>query len=228
MAVCAKSLANHNRALKKRHPGTGTWFITGEVFANWKRNSNSFLWLYGMPGCGKTVLSSTIIDDVSCHFRPDPTVAVIFFYFDFNDNGKQLHEKMLRSLITQLSAKSVDVPQPLELLFASCSYGTVQPISEAIMHTLREMLQQYTETYVILDAIDECKDREKLLSCLGTMIGWNLSNFHLLVTARKEKEIEISLDPFSDSDNKLSIHSTAIDKDIYIHMFTTGSGRIEI
>jgi hypothetical protein len=51
-----------------------------------------FLWLYGIPGCGKTILSSTIIEDVLYHYH-DPTMAVIYFYFDFNDVEKQQYEK---------------------------------------------------------------------------------------------------------------------------------------
>jgi hypothetical protein len=68
-----------------------------------------FLWLYGIPGCGKTILSSTIIEDVLYHYH-DPTMAVIYFYFDFNDVEKQQYEKMLRSLITQLSLQCTSTP----------------------------------------------------------------------------------------------------------------------
>jgi hypothetical protein len=42
------SSSNHNAACKKRQPTTGSWFVGGDQFAEWKVRSNSFLWLHGI------------------------------------------------------------------------------------------------------------------------------------------------------------------------------------
>jgi hypothetical protein len=118
---------NHNEACKKRLDKTGTWFITSEQFSDWKVNSNSFLWLHGIPGCGKTILTSTITEDVLQHRHLGRTLAVVYFYLDFNDIEKQQHEKMIRSLITHLSIQSASTPQALESLLSSCLNGGRQP-----------------------------------------------------------------------------------------------------
>jgi DNA replication protein DnaC len=55
---------NFNRALGQRHHGSGQWFLEGKAYSAWKKEDNSFLWLYGIPGCGKTILSSIIIEDL--------------------------------------------------------------------------------------------------------------------------------------------------------------------
>jgi len=39
---------NHNAACKKRQPTTGTWFVDGDVFNNWKMGQCSFVWLHGI------------------------------------------------------------------------------------------------------------------------------------------------------------------------------------
>ena len=44
-------------------------------------------------------------------------LAVLYFYFDFNDNKKQRHEKIIRSLIFQLSLQPGSAPQALEALY---------------------------------------------------------------------------------------------------------------
>jgi SpoVK/Ycf46/Vps4 family AAA+-type ATPase len=49
---------NHRAARKKHEEGTGKWFTESKEYARWKEEPNSFLWLYGIPGCGKTVLWS--------------------------------------------------------------------------------------------------------------------------------------------------------------------------
>ena len=53
--------SNYNKALKARYANTGDWFLKSDTFRIWLLESGSLLWLYGIPGCGKTILSSTII-----------------------------------------------------------------------------------------------------------------------------------------------------------------------
>ncbi|KAI9729156.1 MAG: hypothetical protein M1834_007063 [Cirrosporium novae-zelandiae] len=56
--------SNYPKALKTRKSGTGTWFIQSQEFEDWKLKKSPFLWLHGIPGCGKTVLSSTVIEEI--------------------------------------------------------------------------------------------------------------------------------------------------------------------
>ncbi|KAM0669460.1 hypothetical protein ACQRIT_004580 [Beauveria bassiana] len=53
----ADPAASHQAAHRKRQPGTGTWLINGVRFREWKRRRGSFMWLKGIPGCGKTILA---------------------------------------------------------------------------------------------------------------------------------------------------------------------------
>ena len=46
----------HRRACQQREPDTGTWFVHSDSYTSWKDDDGSFYWLYGIPGCGKTVL----------------------------------------------------------------------------------------------------------------------------------------------------------------------------
>ncbi|KAI9465568.1 hypothetical protein BJY52DRAFT_1209520, partial [Lactarius psammicola] len=54
---------NHNLARDTHHNGTTTWFAQGNAFDEWKKNG-SLLWIRGNPGSGKSVLCSTIIEDL--------------------------------------------------------------------------------------------------------------------------------------------------------------------
>lgn len=67
---------NYNRALQQRHEGSGNWFLQSSEYSSWKTERDSFLWLHGMPGCGKTILSSTIIQDlIQCPSRSENLVV---------------------------------------------------------------------------------------------------------------------------------------------------------
>jgi hypothetical protein len=47
---------DHNAACTRRESQTGNWFINGKDYSQWEKTPGSFLWLYGIPGCGKTIL----------------------------------------------------------------------------------------------------------------------------------------------------------------------------
>ncbi|KAH7150171.1 ankyrin repeat-containing domain protein [Dactylonectria estremocensis] len=77
------------RGDKNKHPGTGSWFVKGTSFATSLQNPNSFLWLVGFAGCGKSALCSTAIQYAFRHRRGEPRVGVAFFFFTFIDENKQ-------------------------------------------------------------------------------------------------------------------------------------------
>ena len=112
---------NHNKALQQRHEGSGLWFLQSHAFAKWRRQRNSFLWLNGIPGCGKTILSSAVIKELNNTLPSEP---LLYFYFTFNDTGKQSLESMVRSLICQLYYKRRDTWSELDSLFSSCQSYT--------------------------------------------------------------------------------------------------------
>ena len=75
--------------------------------------------------------------------------------------------------------------------------------------TLQRILDGFSSTFIILDALDECSEREKLLTWIHTLIlekDMNLG-LHLIVTSRLEQEIEAKfkyyhyLDLVEESDN---------------------------
>jgi len=146
-------------------------------------------------------------------------MAVIYFYFDFNDVEKQQFEKMIFSLIKQLSLRCTSTSRVLAALFSSYMNGERQPTSDALLLTLQHMIREFGETYIILDALDECKDREELLEGVRAVVGWELKKLHILVTSRREKDIEESLESFVNDERRVCIQSALVNDDIrvYVH-----------
>ncbi|KAK2601578.1 hypothetical protein QQS21_004896 [Conoideocrella luteorostrata] len=147
---------NYNNALKQRQEGSGLWFLNIDAFAKWKERQNSFLWLNGIPGCGKTILSSIIIEHIATVLPPNQ--QLLYFYFDFNHTDKQTLDSMLRSLLGQLCSKSGDSSKELDSLHLSCENGYRQPSCESLCETLLRMIEQMEAVWIVLDALDECHD----------------------------------------------------------------------
>ncbi|KAI0435273.1 hypothetical protein F5Y09DRAFT_349521 [Xylaria sp. FL1042] len=143
---------NYNNALKSRHPGSGKWFLNHAAYSRWKSHAGSFLWLHGIPGCGKTVLSSTIVEGLTSRDS-------LYFYFDFNDTSKQKFDMTLRSLISQLYDKNQDARACLDSLYSSCSNGSQQPSLTLLSDAFRSMAKKAGEIWLVLDALDECITR---------------------------------------------------------------------
>jgi hypothetical protein len=159
--------------------------------------------------------SSTIIQNVFCHSQNDPSRAIAYYYFDFNDIRKQCHGGFIRSVVTQISARFQYVPEVLSTLYSASQAGQKQPTSEALLTTLRNMLEHFSHTYIIIDALDECKEREQLLAMMKEIFGWKFG-LHILITSRKEGDIESSLGPLFT--NRLCIQNAIVDADIRTHV----------
>jgi hypothetical protein len=205
---------NYHKAHKQRQAETGLWLLESVKFAKWKESAASRLWLYGIPGCGKTVLSSTIVEHLLQHCDDDASMVIAYFYFDFNDTQKQDPELMLRSLLCQLLQRVVVIPKDVNALFLSCENRNQQLSLHALLGVTQQAMQEFTQVYVVLDALDECTQRSELIDMLETVAGWQLNNLHLLMTSRRERDIERSLEGYVKEENTVCLQRDVVDQDI--------------
>lgn len=206
---------NYNRARKAHHAGTGAWLIEDDAFEQWVSDVSRLIWPYGIPGCGKTVLSSTTVHYLLTRFKSTPSYPVLYYYFSFNETEKQKPENMIRSLLTQLLTYGTEGCQALDALHDRKH----QPTNEELLPALRQIMVPCDKVFVIIDALDECMERPELLSDIEELISWDDVNLHLLLTSRKESDIEEALDPLCVQDMRICIQSAVVNADIrsYVH-----------
>jgi nucleoside phosphorylase len=87
----------HSQAVE----GTGTWIIDDPNFRLWLAGPNEVLWCRGVPGAGKTVLTSIIIDHLVKHYD-NQNVGVAWIYLNYREKDLQTIENLFASLICQL------------------------------------------------------------------------------------------------------------------------------
>ncbi|ORY67765.1 ankyrin repeat-containing domain protein [Pseudomassariella vexata] len=213
---------NYNKATDQRHQGSGQWFLQSEAYLAWKKEQNSFLWLHGIPGCGKTILSSTVVEDLERSEACSQTL--LYFYFDFTDRDKQSLEDAVRSLISQLYYRKENVRRHLDSLYSSCENGKRQPNIASLRTTLQNMIQQADEVWLVLDALDECPIRSGYPT--GGLLPWIHSlrdtqmNVHLLVTSRPEQDIESTIEKWARKEDIIPIQGDLIAEDIRAYVRT--------
>ncbi|XRM38322.1 hypothetical protein ABZX51_001753 [Aspergillus tubingensis] len=177
-----------------RSPGTGDWLLKSKEYVRWKDCPGSILWLHGVAGCGKSVMCSTIIEDIQRICIDGSNTRFAYWYFQFNDPSSQRVENMLRTIIRQLHSTPLD--EPIRNLWSD--YGTKgsNPSNTRLQETLEILLAaKKGKSFLILDALDECpeavnrKERSLLLPLLTGLQKKYSDKIHILVTSRPEPDI---------------------------------------
>ncbi|GAB7358286.1 hypothetical protein MBLNU230_g2360t1 [Neophaeotheca triangularis] len=210
---------NLRRSLKTRTADTGKWYLQGARYDAWKTGAVPSTWLYGSAGAGKTILNASIIADLQDYCDQDPARSLAFFFFDFNDAEKQVPINMVKSILSQLLDKCPHVPETLQSLYNTCRNGGRRPSQEQLLTVLEQTTKLLPAPYVVLDALDECSEREELLGVLKEMQGWNQATLRVLTTSRKEVDITDAMEEVIPQSHWTSLETHLVDSDIrkYVH-----------
>lgn len=202
---------NHHAARLKHEPGTGEWLLQSNRFQDWLQYEKMFLWIYGLPGFGKTVLASTIINHMK---QRQPSQDLLYFYFTFNDQRKQEVDEMLRSLLAQVIACRKTVPEQIKQLYNFSNQGRQQLDFASLRSTVLSVLQT-SHGFLVLDAADECSQRTSLLEMIND-IKADCRNVNVLVTSRREQDLEATLR--SASESTICIEDDVVSGDIQLYV----------
>ncbi|KAI9819665.1 MAG: hypothetical protein M1826_001126 [Phylliscum demangeonii] len=206
----------HYAECKRHQPDTGRWLIDdNKAYRSWKLDPASFLWLHGS-------------EDIKRHCLPSQHEAYAYFYFDFNTPETQRHDILLRSLALQLLERCAVTPKELEKLYSSHQLGEQPPAVHDLTTILRCLVEGFSQTYIVVDALDECDDWDGLLDVIKEIVEWKMSSLHLLVTSRKEKKIEECFQALQPT--LINLQRSQVDDDIrlYVHQCLLTTAELKI
>lgn len=203
---------NHNSACALHDSHTGTWMTRSNEYQDWKNGSARFLWFHGIPGAGKTILFSYIVEDIKqyCRTMGGKDITCSYYYCYFGRSQDEVPH-LLRWVINQLCRKSRYVPKQI----LDCFRTGEQPSVPVLIQALSTVLCNFRRVYLLLDALDETQDRQNLLDLLNQLAGDSFGKLVLLAASRKEIDIEISLKPIS---TIMSLSNPHVDEDIQIYI----------
>lgn len=197
--------------------GTGVWLLEHLAFQSWKAGKRRHIWLWGLAGCGKTVLSTTLLD----YLGKDQDRLVLSFFFDFSDTTKQTVDGMLRSLAFQLYQTMAASAGHLDALYRTNGNGRDQPTTEALLSVVCEMLSSYKRVAIILDALDESTNWKDLISGIRAIVTRpQLRQIQLICTSRPEEQFQRDMPEMIREENCLTLDKTVVDGDIRSYVAT--------
>ncbi|KAJ7922682.1 ankyrin repeat-containing domain protein [Mycena leptocephala] len=142
-----------------RQPGTGQWLLEDAQFREWKSGTGKTLWCRGMPGAGKTVLVSIVVD----HLRRDlesEDIGVAVIYLNHKETDDHSIKMLLASLWRQLILKKSISPALRELYNDHCEKGT-GPSADEAQAILSSIILEYSKVFILVDALDEYPEQQR-------------------------------------------------------------------
>ena len=152
----------------RRQEGTGQWLLDSKEFNEWLDQSKQTLFCPGIPGAGKTIITSIVVHHLHTKFGGDPTVGIAYLYCNFRRQHEQKPTDLLLSLLKQLVQEQPSIPESVKILYTHHKGKRTQPSFDEISKALHSVLADYSRSFIIIDALDECQatdgSRSKLLS----------------------------------------------------------------
>ncbi|KAK2812771.1 hypothetical protein FQN50_001100 [Emmonsiellopsis sp. PD_5] len=176
--------------LRTRQSGTGQWFLENRAFLKWRGGGYDQLYCHGMPGAGKTIIASIAIEYLENLRARDSSLGVAFYYCSHKRQDSERVEDILASLLAQLLEARPDRLKSIRELYKSHCRGQKLRLKD-IQRELRDVVKQYDQTFIVIDALDEFgpepRNRGDLLGKISYL--QEAANIKLLVTFRTNTRI---------------------------------------
>lgn len=178
--------------IHRRQEGTGQWLLDSTEFNRWVEHSRQTLFCPGIPGAGKTILTSLVIEYLYKQFsQQTDDVGIAYIYCNFKRRDDQTSANLLASLLKQLSQAKPSLPDRTRALYEHHIEKRTRPSLEEISQTLQSVANMYSRVFVIVDAVDECPTldggRTELLAQMFQLQSH--SRINLFATSRPIPEI---------------------------------------
>ncbi|OTA92466.1 hypothetical protein M434DRAFT_53119, partial [Hypoxylon sp. CO27-5] len=176
--------ASQRAGQRQRLSGTGMWFLNNPQVRGWSECRTTALWCHGLPGVGKTVLASTIFQQLQEQYL-DENVAILVAYCSFDDENTHSTYNILSSFIRQIVEKRGEMSNAIKDMYAEHSQGhkNSRPSLGQLTNSLSVELGTFGKTFIIIDGLDEVPNDKDKTELLQTMESLNPLP-QLMVTSR--------------------------------------------
>jgi DNA replication protein DnaC len=106
--------SQQNDFISRRQAGTGQWLLDSPEYQEWLQTGKQSLFCPGIPGAGKTILTSIIVENLVHH---NPNIGIAYLYCNFRRHDEQKAEDLLASLLKQLAQTRPHLPESVKSLY---------------------------------------------------------------------------------------------------------------
>ncbi|PQE05385.1 hypothetical protein CJF31_00011154 [Rutstroemia sp. NJR-2017a BVV2] len=143
--------------ISRRQAGTGQWLLNSAEFKAWVETDKRTLFCLGIPGAGKTILTSIVVEELSTRFDNDGNIGMAYLYCNYRQQHEQNLEALFASLLKQLVQEQPSIPDNVKTLYDRHKDKRTRPSFDEILGILQTVVTIYSEVFIIVDALDECQ-----------------------------------------------------------------------
>ncbi|KAH0547754.1 hypothetical protein FGG08_000011 [Glutinoglossum americanum] len=184
--------------LSRHKEGTGQWLLNSKEFQTWLSTAKQTLFCPGIPGAGKTIMTSIVVDYLSTKFENDINVSIAFLYCNFQRHQEQKLADLLASLLKQLVQQRPSIPKNVKSLYEHHREKRTRPLFDEILKELDSVVRLYSKVFIIIDALDEYQalgdDRRSFLRSIFNLQAQ--AHVNIFTTSRFIPEIEYQFEKF--------------------------------
>jgi Cdc6-like AAA superfamily ATPase len=147
----------------RRQEGTGEWLLESDKFRGWENNERHTLFCLGIPGVGKTMITSIVVDHLFRKFGDNPGIGIAFLYCNFRQQQEQQKDLFL-SLLKQFAQRIPTIPECVTRLYEDHKRNRTRPSFGEISTALHSVIAGYSRSFIIIDALDEYSATDGVVS----------------------------------------------------------------
>jgi len=184
-------VAQQSDVLGRRQTGTGQWLLDSPEFKWWTSNTHQTLFCPGIPGAGKTVLTSIVIEELKLKAQHDSSIGVAYLYFDYRRQNERTPENLLATILKQLLQNHNTLPDTVKTFYDNNKNEQLCMSIDALSKAFRSVVGQYSRVFIVVDALDEyCnKYRARFLDVISDLQAMSGTGLNLFATSRFIPEI---------------------------------------
>lgn len=191
-------------ARSSRYGNTCRWILGKDEFEQWSSSKapckQNLLWIHAIPGAGKTVLSSYLVDSLTQSSQSMSQSPVLYFFFKNTDADKNSAVAAARSLLYQMYQRALGIhhfPADIEAEMDNSGSDRAKSFRTVwrLIHKHASHFESAEPLTIVIDALDECIDDLKSLVTSLKTLSQDTST-KVIVTSRREKYL---VEMFSDT-----------------------------
>ncbi|KAH6903055.1 hypothetical protein BKA70DRAFT_1155716 [Coprinopsis sp. MPI-PUGE-AT-0042] len=151
--------------MSKATAGTGMWLVKGDKFRVWLEPNGDIkiFWGSGIPGAGKTLLASIVIEYLEALYPgPDAKICICYVYFRYSDHSEMTVRTILETFVMQTLERHPGCMSLVEQTYARHLRERTEPSEAQLLALLRQLADCMFCTFYILDALDEAPTKIQL------------------------------------------------------------------
>ncbi|KAJ7706664.1 hypothetical protein B0H17DRAFT_874667, partial [Mycena rosella] len=200
-------------------PGSGEWLLESDQFKAWSAGVGKILWCPGIPGAGKTVLASVVVNHLREILAQGGNIGVAAIYLNHKETDVQTPSNILAGIWRQLAFRK-PVSLAVQQLYENHREPRTKPSLENFHEVLVSTIAEYSKVYLIVDALDEYPETERNI-LLNNFLNLG-QTVNLMLTSRPHINIHTTIG----SVQTLEIRATARDVRTYVYEQITKSSRL--